>query len=106
MKLPKANGYGKRRLLTLLRPGLPLLHVLHEQVERLRLDELLHKVPRGLGVDGLVEAPLLEHALAAAAPVLHVGAVVAHGPHEEMQEGLRHDAVHLLHRWNGRGRED
>lgn len=94
--LLKKKIYKKKH--TLLRAGLLLLHLLDEQVEHLRLDELLDKVPRGLRVDGLVEAPLLEHGRPAVAIALHVGRVVADGPHEEVQEGLGHHAVQLLPR--------
>lgn len=84
--------------LTLLGAELLLLHLLDEQVKHLRLDELLDKVPRGLGVDGLVEAPLLEHSRPAVSVALHVRGVVADGPHEEVQKGLGHHAVQLLPR--------
>lgn len=78
---------------TLLGAQLLLLHLLDEQVKHLRLDKLLDKVPRGLGVDGLVEAPLLKHGRVAVSAALHVRGVVADGPHKEVQEGLGHHAV-------------
>lgn len=94
MVLPPGAAFHMDR--TLLGAELLLLHLLDEQVEHLRLEELLDKVPRGLGVDGLVEAPLLENGRLAVSPALHVGGVVADGPHEEVQEGLGHHTVQLL----------
>lgn len=84
---------------TLMRAGLPLLHFLDEDVKHLRLDELLDEVPRGLGLDGLVEGPLLE-CLAGPRPATrgHKRGVVAHRFHKEGEEGFRHHPVPLLHR--------
>lgn len=83
-------------MVTLLGSRLLLLHLLDEQVEHLCLDELLDKVSRGLGLDGLVEAPLLKHARLSLPTALHVRGVMADCPDEEMQEGLRHHPVQLL----------
>lgn len=74
-------------VLTLLRSLLLMLHLLDEQVKHLRLDELLDKVSSGLGLDGLVEAPLFEHGPLGTTE-FHVGRVMAHCFHKEIQEGF------------------
>lgn len=59
-------------VVTLLGSRLLLLHLLDEQVEHLCLDELLDKVSRGLGLNGLVEGPLLKRARLSLAIAFHV----------------------------------
>lgn len=83
-------------VVTLLGSRLLLLHLLDEQVKHLCVDELFDKVSRGLGLDGLVEAPLLKHARLSLPTAFHVRGVMADRPDEEMQEGLRHHPVQLL----------
>lgn len=80
-------------MLTLLWSRLLLLRLLNEKVEHLRLDELLYKVSSGLGVDGFVEGPLVKDAVLPGGSILDEGGVVTDGPHEEVQEGLRHHPV-------------
>ena len=83
---------------TLMRPGLPLLHLLDEDVEHLGLHELLDEVPGGVALDGLVEGPALERpARLRPATRGQIRGIVAHRLHKEAQEGLGHHAVPLLH---------
>ena len=74
-----------------------LLHLLDKQVKHLGLEELLDKVPRGLGLDGLVEGSALEHPRLAPAVPRHVQIKMANSLHEEGQEGFQDHAVQLLH---------
>ena len=81
----------------MLRSWLLQLHFLDEQVEHLRLEELLDKVARGLGLDGLVEAPLLEDPRLVAAVARHIVGVMADGLDEERHEGFGDHPVEFLH---------
>lgn len=76
--------------------GWSLLHFLDEQVEHLRLYELLDEMPRALGLDGFTEAPLLEVRHSVRSVPHQVFGKMADGFDEERQEGFRDDAVQFL----------
>lgn len=76
--------------------GGSLLHFLDKQVEHLRLHELLDEMPRAFGLDGFIEAPLVELRRRVRSVPHHMFGKMADRFDEERQEGFGNDAVHFL----------